>query len=102
MFSIKDKINPNSLNGSHLHMYAGFKLLLDNYPEPLIDAGYTHNALPLNINYAKKIYNFVTEKYHYANEFLYAKERTVYDIQFQTLYNAYILNIKKEKSTYNS
>ena len=97
LFSAKDKIEPNEKSGSYLHMCAGFKLLLENYPEPLVDAGYTHNALSLNIHYAKEIYDLVKEKYQYANNFLYSKERTVYDIQFQTLYNTYVLNIKKGK-----
>ena len=96
-FLKKDKINPNNPEGSQFHKCAGLKLLLDNYPKPLIDAGYTHNAIPLNIHDVKEIYNFVNEKYNYAKEFLNAKERTVYDIQFHTLYNAYTLNVKKRK-----
>ena len=45
----------------------------------------------------KEIYGLVKEKYQYANELLYSKERNVYNIQFQTFYNVYNLNIKKRK-----
>ena len=48
-----------------------------------------HNALPLNIHDVKEIYGLVKEKYQYANELLYSKERNVYNIQFQTFYNVY-------------
>ena len=97
-FSLKDKINPHTSNGWHLQSYTSFKLLLDNYPQPLIDAGFTHNAISLNIQDVKEIYDLIQEKYQYANEILNSKERTVYDIQFQTLYNSYALNIKKRKA----
>ena len=97
LFSKKNLIDPHTSDGWLLHTCAGFKLLLENYPEPLVDAGFTHNALSLNTRYVKEIYDLVKEKYQYANELLFSKERTVYDIQFQTLYNAYVLNIKKGK-----
>ena len=97
LFSKKDKINPHTSDGWLLHTCAGFKLLLENFPEPLVDAGFTHNALSLNTHYIKEIYDLVKAKYQYANELLYSKERTVYDIQFQTIYNAYALNVKKGK-----
>ena len=96
-FSNKDKINPHTSDGWKLHTYAGYKLLLDNYPGQLIDGGFTHNALSININYVKEIYDLIKNKYKYANELLYSKQRTIYDFQFQTLYNTYTLNIKKAK-----
>ena len=93
----KDRIDPHTIDGWFLHSYASYKLLLDNYHEPLIDASFTHNALSVNIRYVKEIYDLVKEKYEFANELLYSKVRTVYDIQFQTFYNSYALNIKKSK-----
>jgi len=97
LFSKKNMIDPHTADGWLLQTCAGFKLLLENYPEPLVDAGFTHNALSLNTRYVKEIYDLVKERYQYANELLFSKVRTVYDIQFQTLYNAYALNIKKGK-----
>ena len=96
-FSKKDIISPHTPDGWYLRFCAAHKLIIDNYPEPIIDGGFTHNAIPLNINYIKEIYNLVKEKYQYADKILNSKERTVYDIQFQTLYNTYVLNVKKGK-----
>ena len=97
MFSNKYRINPQTPKGWQLFSYASYKLLLDNYPEPLIDAGFTHNALPININDVKEIYDLVKNKYKYAKELFNSKKRSIYHIQFQTLYNSYALNIKKRK-----
>jgi len=51
----------------------------------------------VNIHDVKEIFDLVKEKYEYANELLYSKERNVFNIQFQTFYNSYALNIKKRK-----
>ena len=78
-----------------MHILACFKFLLDCFKEPLIDAGFTHNAIPLNIFDVKEIFDLIKERYIYADIMLYSKKRSVYDIQFQTFYMAYALNIKK-------
>ena len=97
LFSKKDKIDPHTSEGWKLHTATSFKILSDNYPIPLIDAGFTHNALSIYTPYVKEIYDLIKDKYKYANKILYSKQRTVYDIQFQTLYNTFTLNIKKAK-----
>ena len=96
-FDKKDRINPHTREGWNIQTYSSYKLLSDNYPEPLIDVSFTHNALSINLNYVKDIYNLVKEKYEFADILLYSKVRTVYDIQFQTFYNIFALNIKKSK-----
>ena len=45
----------------------------------------------------KEIYEFIVTKYPYANNTLYSKCRTIYDLQSQSLFNTYLLNIKKRK-----
>ena len=45
----------------------------------------------------KEIFNFIKEKYEYFNEFYYSKERPIFSIQVQTLFNSYLLNVKKRK-----
>ena len=98
VFAGKDKIDPHTSNGWKLHTLACFKFLLDCFKEPLIDAGFTHNAIPLNIFDVKEIFDLIKERYIYADKMLYSKKRSVYDIQFQTFYMAYALNIKKRKA----
>ena len=97
-FSRKESIDPHSSKGWCLQTYTTFKFFFDNYPEPLIDAGFTHNALSININYVKEIYDLIRAKYKFSDEILYSKQRTPYDIQFQTFYNLYTINIKKGKA----
>ena len=96
-FSRKDKINPHTPDGWFLHTYIAYKLIFDNFPEPIINGGFTHNALSLNIHFLKEIYDFIKNKYEYSEIILNSLERTVYDIQFQTFYNTYVLNAKKGK-----
>jgi len=44
---------------------SAFKLILDNYDPPLIDAGFTHNAISLNLNDIKEVYDLIKNKYQY-------------------------------------
>ena len=96
-FSRKNKIDPHTEKGWLLSTLTCFKFFLDIFPEASIDAGFTHNALSVNIHDVKEIFDLVKEKYEYANELLYSKERNIFNIQFQTFYNSYALNIKKRK-----
>lgn len=76
---------------------SSFKLLLDLYPSPLINVSFSHNAIPLNTNDLKEIYELVKDNYQHPNEALYAKTRSVLGLQTHTLFNSYALNIKKRK-----
>ena len=98
VFANRDKIDPHTTRGWKLHTLSCFKFLFDCFKEPLIDAGFTHNAIPLNILDVKEIFDLIQERYIYADKLLNSKVRSVYDIQFQTFYMAYALNIKKRKA----
>ena len=64
---------------------------------PIINAGFDHNAIPVNINDIEEIYNLIYLKYKYSFITLNAITRTQYDLQYQTLYATYGLNKLKRK-----
>ena len=90
-------IKPFTYSCWKLQQLSSFKLLLDQFPSPLVNVSFSHNAIPLNINDLKEIYELVKNNYHYPNEALYAKTRSTLGLQTHTLFNSYALNIKKRK-----
>ena len=90
-------IKPHAFNGWKISQLSSFKLLLENYKSPLINAGFSHNAIPLNIRDLEEIYDLVKNKYANADKFLNEKERTNIDLQPQSLFNSYMINVKKRK-----
>ena len=97
LFSQKDKIDPHTAEGWCLHTTAVFKFFIEHYNQTLISGGFTHNALSLNIDDIKEVFDLIKDKYEYANENLYSKTRNVFNLQSQTMFNTYSLNIKKRK-----
>jgi len=90
-------IKPHSFNGWKITQLSSFKLLLEHFSSPLINAGFNHNAIPLNVNDLKEIYDLIKNKYQHANDILSSKTRSIYDLQPQSLFNSYALNVKKRK-----
>jgi len=95
----------SNLKNVHAHNKLGWRLsvastevfLLDLYKDQrLIYTEFTHNAIPMNINDLKEIFQ-VIQKYKYINETLYSIERSIYTLLTQYFYNLYNLNIKHRK-----
>ena len=62
-FSYPEKIDPHAPEGWEFHTYLTYKLLIDNLKPPLVNAGFTHNAVSLNLNDIKEIYEFMKKNY---------------------------------------
>ena len=97
LYRRKNTIQPHNFFGWKISQLAAFKLLLENYESPLINAGFSHNAIPLNIYDLKEIHELIANKYQYAQDTLNSKIRTIYDLQPQSLFNSFALNVKKRK-----
>ena len=63
----------------------------------IINAGFDHNAIPVNIDDIEEIYNLIYLKYKYSFLTMNSISRTQYDLQYQTLYATYCLNKYKRK-----
>ena len=64
---------------------------------PLIEASFSHNALPLKLSDIKEVYDYVLNKYKYYKETLYSLDRNIYSLHFQTLILSYVMNRYKRK-----
>jgi hypothetical protein len=97
LFRIRDKIHPHKHLGWRIALSSTEKFLCDFYnTSRLIYTEFTHNAIPMNVNDLKEIFQ-VIQNYKYINETLYSIERHVLTLLTQSFYGLYILNIKKRK-----
>ena len=58
----------------------------------LIELAFTHKAMPEKLSDIEEIYYHILNKYEYANETLYCLKRNILDLQYHTLYLAYVKN----------
>ena len=70
---------------------------MEQLGKPLINGGFDHNTIPVNINDIEEIYNLIYLKYKYSFLTLNSISRTKYDLQYQLLYTTYALNKLKRK-----
>ena len=69
------------------------------YNKKLIEPAFTHNAIPMKISDIKEIHDLVFDKYDKGKEMLFSKERSINDLQFQSLYMAYVKNKYDRKTS---
>ena len=75
----------------------GLLFLKREFNISLTNAGFDHNAIPVNIEDIEELYNLIYLKYKYSFLTLNSNTRTRYDMQYQTLYATYALNKLKRK-----
>ena len=58
----------------------------------LIEPAFSHNAIPMKISDIEELHKYIYDYYQFGKYILFSKERSVNDLQFQTLYWAYVKN----------
>ena len=94
-----EAINPNSDTGFSLKQNRALLFLYEIFGnddvrngKKLIEPSFTHNAIPIKMSDVEEIYNNIMKYYQFANISFHSKKRTIYDLQMQTLYMAYVKN----------
>ena len=91
--------DPHSPNGFYITQKKAFLFLFDllgnddvRYGKKLIEPAFSHNAIPMKLSDIEEIHQYIKDNYKYGNDILYSKERSLNDLQLQTLYWAYVKN----------
>ena len=63
----------------------------------LIEASFSHNTIPLKLSDIKEVYDIVYKNYLFKNETLFALERNIYSLHFQTFILSYLINKYQRK-----
>ena len=94
---IVDSHTPNGFNimqkDSLLFLYDILGDDNSRFGQPLIEASFTHNAIPLKQSDIKEIYDYIIKLYKYKEETLNAKQRETKSLQPQTLLTSYQRNM---------
>ena len=84
---------------SQLFLYDIFGNDETRFGKKLIEPAFTHNAIPLKLSDIEELHQLIFERYEYGKLILYSKERSIQDLQFQTLYWDYVKN-KYDRKVY--
>ena len=91
--------NPHTSNGFYISQKKSLLFLYDlfgnddkRYGKKLIEPAFSHNAIPMKISDIEEIHKYIYDIYEFGKIILNEKERSMKDLQFQTLYLAYIKN----------
>ena len=63
----------------------------------IIEASFSHNAIPLKLSDIKEVYDIIYNNYLYNNETLFVLERSIFSLHFQTFILSYLINRYKRK-----
>ena len=91
--------DPHSPNGFYISQKISFLFLYDllgndniRKGKKLIEPAFSHNAIPMKISDIEELHKYIYDYYQFGKYILFSKERSVNDLQFQTLYWAYVKN----------
>ena len=91
--------DPHSPNGFYIRQKSALLFLYDifgydniRYGKKLIEPAFSHNAIPARLSDIEEIHKYIYDYYEFGKLILYAKERTIKDLQFQSLYWGYVKN----------
>ena len=91
--------DPHSPNGFFIRQKKALLFLYDifgndniRYGKKLIEPAFSHNAIPAKLSDIEEIHKYIYDYYEHGKLILYAKERTILDLQFQSLYWGYVKN----------
>ena len=62
------------------------------FGQPLVEASFTHNAIPVKQSDIKELYDYIEKSYPYKDQTLRAKQRETFSLQPQTLVTSYERN----------
>ena len=91
--------DPHSPIGFYISQKMSFLFLYDllgndniRKGKKLIEPAFSHNAIPMKISDIEELHKYIYDYYQFGKYILFSKERSVNDLQFQTLYWAYVKN----------
>ena len=91
--------DPHSPIGFYISQKMSFLFLYDllgndniRKGKKLIEPAFSHNAIPMKISDIEELHQYIYDYYQYGKNILFSKERSANDLQFQTLYWAYVKN----------
>ena len=94
-----NSINSHQPNGFTIMQKSTLLFLYDIFGEdesrlgnPLVEAAFSHNAIPVKQSDIKEIYDYIVNLYPYSNETLLSKTRHIRSLQPQTLFLSYAIN----------
>jgi len=101
----KQSDDPHSPNGFYIIQKNSLLFLYKicgnddiRYGKKLIEPAFSHNAIPMKLSDIEEIHDYIRDYYDQAQIILFSKERSSYDLQYQTLYWAYVKNKYNRRS----